>query len=218
MTLPDGPFVRVGDAEREQATAVLRRAASEGRLTPAELDDRVDRALASRTRGELHALLADLVPRAPLEEMLTGVPLARNLGAGYSWEDPLVITAGWNGEKLAGRWEVPPFLEANPVASDVKLDFQDAVPVSLIIDLVHLGGAGNLVVVVPEGWGANLRAHRKGLGSVKSSVNEVADRGRPQLMIRGAGALGSLVVRYPNAVDRWRRDRALARGRRGAAR
>lgn len=215
MTNPfDQPHIRVGDAERDEAVAVLGRAHAEGRLTYAELDERTGRALAARTRGELRAVLADVVP-APLSGMGPGVMATRPLGAGNRWDDPLVIEARWSEEARRGRWVVPPFLEVHPVVSSVKLNFADAITSSPVIDVVIVGGAGETQLVVPPGWGAELSRLTRGLGQAKSSVDERAAAGMPQLVIRGNTALGGLKVRYPGRFDAWQQRRALARqGRR----
>lgn len=54
------PAVRASDAERDQATEILRVAYAEGRLTRAELDERTDAAYAAKTRADLCALTSDL--------------------------------------------------------------------------------------------------------------------------------------------------------------
>jgi hypothetical protein len=54
--------LRVSDAERETVAARLRDAATEGRLTLAEADERQAPAYAARTRDDLHPLTADLPP------------------------------------------------------------------------------------------------------------------------------------------------------------
>ncbi|WP_170212052.1 DUF1707 SHOCT-like domain-containing protein [Saccharothrix australiensis] len=65
MTHPVRPEdVRVSDSEREAVRQLLHRAHSEGSLDLAEFDERVVRAWAARTRGELAALTADLPPVA----------------------------------------------------------------------------------------------------------------------------------------------------------
>jgi drug/metabolite transporter (DMT)-like permease len=56
---------RASDAEREQVAERLRAACVEGRLEPAELDERLAAALRARTRGELLRLVADLPTAAP---------------------------------------------------------------------------------------------------------------------------------------------------------
>jgi hypothetical protein len=54
-----------GSADRERTVGVLRAGFTEGRLNQDELDDRVARAYAARTYGDLWALTADL-PTGPL--------------------------------------------------------------------------------------------------------------------------------------------------------
>lgn len=62
---PPNP-VRASDAERERIAARLREAADEGRLTLAELDDRLSSVYAARMRHELDPLVADLpAPAVP---------------------------------------------------------------------------------------------------------------------------------------------------------
>ena len=93
--------LRVSDAERDEVATLLRDAAAEGRLTPDELDERVEKALLARTGADLDALLADLprkrvVPAPPSGEgmrnvsllvgvalLVTGVVLAA--GVGHIW-------------------------------------------------------------------------------------------------------------------------------------
>ena len=58
---PSGP-VRVGDADRERAAALLRHHAVAGRLEPDELEERLGRAYAARYGSDLEAALAELPP------------------------------------------------------------------------------------------------------------------------------------------------------------
>lgn len=57
---PSSPTLRASDAERERTATLLRDHAAAGRLTPEELDQRLDAAYAARTVGELEALAHDL--------------------------------------------------------------------------------------------------------------------------------------------------------------
>jgi hypothetical protein len=52
--------IRVADADRERLAEELREHMLAGRLTPEELEERLGRAYAATTRGELDALKADL--------------------------------------------------------------------------------------------------------------------------------------------------------------
>jgi hypothetical protein len=54
------PALRASDAERERTATLLRDHAASGRLTPEELDERLDVAYAARTVGDLDALVRDL--------------------------------------------------------------------------------------------------------------------------------------------------------------
>jgi len=69
------PAWLAGSADRERTVGVLRAAFTEGRLTQDELDDRVARAHAGRTYGDLWALIADL-PAGPLPYPV-GLPYAQ---------------------------------------------------------------------------------------------------------------------------------------------
>src|SRR5215218_6722739 len=109
--LPD-PTLRASDAEREHHAELLREHAAQGRLTVDELEERLDRVYAARTRGELAPVLADLPPtdhpRAPRQRRRPRVRpdlvpfIAVNLvlvaiwaatGAGYFW--PIWPLLGW---------------------------------------------------------------------------------------------------------------------------
>jgi hypothetical protein len=57
--------LRASDQDREHVAERLREAAVEGRLTSDELDERLGRAFAARTYGELDDLIGDLPARRP---------------------------------------------------------------------------------------------------------------------------------------------------------
>ena len=72
------PHLRAADADRTAVAAQLGDQMSAGRLTVAEYDERLARAYAARTYGELEALTADLPrpaaqPQAPAPAALPGV-------------------------------------------------------------------------------------------------------------------------------------------------
>jgi len=60
ITPQAGQTIRASDGERDQVVSLLQRGFSDGRLTQAELEERVGTALAARTRDQLQALTADL--------------------------------------------------------------------------------------------------------------------------------------------------------------
>ena len=78
--MASGNEMRVGDAEREAAAAELREHYASGRLTLDELNERVDKVFAAKTRGDLNALMTDLPSRRP--GGTAGTPGAGPTGAG----------------------------------------------------------------------------------------------------------------------------------------
>ena len=54
------PKIRCGDADRDRTAALLREHHAAGRLTAEEFHERLEKAYAAKTQGELDELLADL--------------------------------------------------------------------------------------------------------------------------------------------------------------
>ena len=94
------PAWLAGSADRERTVGVLRAAFTEGRLSQDELDDRVGRAYAARTYGDLWALVADL-PAGPLpypgglpyQQATPAVPPSAEPDTSWHSAAALVITA-----------------------------------------------------------------------------------------------------------------------------
>jgi hypothetical protein len=60
--------MRIGDAERNEMSEMLSKHYSDGRLDAAEFQERLDKAMSAKTRGDLSGLLADLPNlRAPAQ-------------------------------------------------------------------------------------------------------------------------------------------------------
>jgi len=93
------PAWLASSADRERAVGVLRAGFTEGRLTQDELDDRVARAYAARTYGQLWELTSDLPAGAlpyPQFPQAQGVMVAPEAAAAPSHWKPaaaLIITA-----------------------------------------------------------------------------------------------------------------------------
>ena len=112
------------DADRERVAERLRTAAGDGRLTPAELEERLESAFSARTETELEPLVRDLPApvRVPVREHRSGrrppdlapfvfvslmlVGIWALTGMGYFW--PVWPIAGWGISFLApGRLRGP---------------------------------------------------------------------------------------------------------------
>lgn len=78
MINEDPPTTLASDRERDEVVRALVHHHVDGRLTESEFEERTERAVAARTRGELRAVLVDL---PSLEEARR----ARRPGAGRPW-------------------------------------------------------------------------------------------------------------------------------------
>ena len=120
--MTDAPM-RAADADRDRTVERLRDAAAEGRLTPEDLERRVETALAARTYAELESVVADLPqpdaarPAAREHSELAGflatsillVTIWAVTGMGYLW--PVWPILGW------GVFVVPGLLHGGRVGA-----------------------------------------------------------------------------------------------------
>ena len=94
------PHLRAADADREAVAELLSDALTKGRLDAVEFGERLDRAFAARTVGELVALTADL-PRPVARQ---GPPAARSRWVAVllwvAWSMWLLLVAGAAGLSL----------------------------------------------------------------------------------------------------------------------
>ena len=213
--LPPAANIRVGHCERDAVVAALQEAAGDGRLSMAELDDRLDAALQAKTYADLDVLVADLSVELPSRALTSALPQAqRPPSAGYSREDPLRLDGGMSSEKRGGVWTVPPFLLINQGLGSVKLNCLEATPAAQLIEIEVIGGAGSIVLVLPEGWAVDADRLSKSWGSKSVDVPREPAPGKPLLLIYGALGLGSFKVRSANRFDQRRiekRRRMLGR-------
>ena len=124
------PAWLASSADRERAVGVLRAGFTEGRLTQDELDDRVARAYAARTYGQLWELTSDLPAGAlPYPQLPHGqaVMVAPEAGPPSHWKPAAalivtaliiftlaaLITAVITAHTQGGIYQVPGFQHAN---------------------------------------------------------------------------------------------------------
>jgi hypothetical protein len=188
---PPAPALRASDADRERTVDILRVAAGDGRLTAAELDERVEVALTARTAAELAALTADL----PATPGLAGpAPQAKEL---------IRIERFGGNDKRVGRWVVPHRMEIKATGGNVTLDFTEAVITQPALRLgVQLHG-GNLVLVTRPGIEVDTDELAMAGGNVK--IKPAQGPQPPALLtveITGRIFGGNLVARPPRPPRR----------------
>lgn len=122
---PNGPDVRVGDAEREAVVARLQAALAEGRLELHEFEERSSAAYAAKTEGQLVPLTSDLpanvglVPKSPAVPSTAEVMSQRRrrllTGAELAWVRlSVILTAVWAAVSIA-QTELTPFWPIFPI-------------------------------------------------------------------------------------------------------
>jgi hypothetical protein len=186
------PELRASDEDRNRAVETLRVAAGDGRLTAAELDERLGVALTARTSSELAALTADL-------------PEVAGHADGNTAQAKDVVRIDYQGGNTTrrGRWMVPQRMEIRAVGGNVKLDFTEAVITSPMLQIKAQVRGGRLVLVTRPG--------------IEVDADDVAVHGggvkvRPQngwkepvslkIEISGEARGGNVVVRPPHRTFR----------------
>jgi len=180
---PDPPGIRIADADRERAATRLNQALAEGRITLAELEERLTVVYAARYERDLVAPLADLPAAAP------AVPVTPSGPA-------LVLKAGMSTIKRTGVWDVPARLRVQSGMGSVVLDFCDAHIAHPVVEVELDLGAGSAKLLLPDGATANVDDLVPGLGSVRSRVPARPTPGAPHFVVHGRTTMGSVTVRH----------------------
>lgn len=189
------PELRASHADRDHVVDVLRVAAGDGRLTAAELDERLEVALSARTVGELTALTADLPPLAAM----TGATTAEV-------KDVVRIEQVHSTVERVGRWVVPRRLELAVYWCDVTLDFTEAVITHDILRIDVSMEGKTLTLVTRPGIVVDADDLRL-VHSVVKYRQAPADPSRPATLrveLVGQKAHGRVVVRPPRrTIGQW---------------
>lgn len=196
--MDDSPALRASDADREQAAALLRDAAADGRLTLEELTDRLERAWSATTRQELLPVTADLV--APGEGDPLGAaaaPAAKTLRR-TSW-----FVAVMGGSSRRGRWRVGERVHALAVMGGVDVDLRNAILESGEVRITAIAVMGAVDVCVPEGVEVEVNGFVL-MGGKDERVEGVPRPGAPVVKVRALGLMGGIDVHTPK---KRRRDR-----------
>jgi len=191
---PSSPALRASDADRERVIELLRAAVADGRIDPAEFDERLDAALAARTIDALAPLTADLIAAPGSDSALT-LPLAGTPAEPAA--ELLTIHERHGSVRRDGRWTLPHRLALHTAWCDVMLDLTSAVRSGpeLVIELRVRGGDVELVLAPGMVVDANELAVRHS----KLAISRDADDNTPEtLRVRLAGRM-----RHGRIDTRW---------------
>lgn len=191
--------VRASDADRERVAAVLRAAASEGRLDLAEVDERLARVYAARTYADLAPLTRDLpaattapVPLGALPDRVADPP-ARG-GA-------VAVMSEFHRK---GPWRVPDTFTCLAFWGGGKLDLREAVFRHRDVTIRAFAIMGGIEILVPE----DAEVHVTGLG-IMGGFNHAASGagavGAPRITVTGLAFWGGVDVKRRAPDDELRR-------------
>src|ERR1700691_2849908 len=142
---PSSPALRASDADRDRVIELLRAALADGRLDPAEFDQRLDAALGARTIDAPAPLTAHLIA-VPGSAGSLALPRAGTPAEPAA--ELLTIRERHGSVRRDGRWTLPHRLALRTVWCDVLLDLTRAVRSGpeLVIELRVRGGNVELVL------------------------------------------------------------------------
>jgi hypothetical protein len=178
----DPKNIRVSDADREHILQLLQKAVAQGILTLDEFTERTDRALASRTRGELNSVVIDLPGVVRTEVAPTDEPMALKTRAGTV--------------KQNGVWQVPSAITAECTMGTVHIDFSQARCAHKDVTLRLTCGSGSVLVIVPRGWLVRMEHVSTGMGNVVNKATDPADPAMPILHVHATVGMGTIKIKH----------------------
>ena len=189
---PDEPAstsLRVSDADRDAVIELLKERTADGTLTLHEFAERVDGALAARTRADLDVVKVDLAGtrrvsttrREPTHTVLS-------------------IMAG-AGKK--GRWRCGDRVVAVAVMGGCQIDFRGAEIDADEVHVVAVAVMGGIDIVVPEGIEVGLDGLPVMGGKTMQVKNVPTLPGSPKILVHAYPVMGGVTVRSrPRKTER----------------
>jgi hypothetical protein len=146
----DNGSLRASHADRDQVVDALQAAAGDGRLTPEELEERLELALNAKTYAELAVLLRDL-PATGSAPGAAALAARAAAAAAVNRKDLVTMhyTSG-HGERR-GRWIVPSRMDLKVSSGQITLDFTEAVITEPVLRIDAKVSSGHIVLITRPG-------------------------------------------------------------------
>lgn len=154
----------------------VREAYAEERIAHEEMDERLGKALAATTHGELAAALESL----PAEDPGT----------------TLTIAAAGGRITRRGAWRVPRVLKVQSAFGRVRLDLSRALIEYPVIDIELSIGTGNAHVTVPRDAIVEAESVETGWKDLRYQPRRPSRPGAPRIRFSGAMGYGRLKIRH----------------------
>lgn len=208
--IPGPEQIRASNADRERVAAVLTDAMAQGRLTPTELEERLDIVYGAKTLGELVPVTRDL----PVPGHVTGVPAAMpaplpvaGMSAGLVGGQPTsrVAFAVMGGSERKGEWVVARQFTAIAIMGGVELDLSEAGFEDYEVTITAVAVMGGIDITVPD----DVEVRSNGIGIMGGFDHRVppATAGSGQrriLRVNGAALMGGVDIHRMS--DKQRRE------------
>jgi hypothetical protein len=193
--------LRVSDAEKEHVGQLLQKAVGLGMLSLGEFTERMDTALAAKTRGELNSVLADL-PGMQIADDHRPVqapqpPQVTRASNSWGGDSSNVVKATMSTVTRKGPWHVPPQLTIQSKMSSVTLDFTQAVMSTQVVEVTVDDYCGTISLVLPPEATVDLNGVETIGGSSNNKVRTGPPIGRLHVIVRGKIRFGSITAKHP---------------------
>ncbi|HEU5023568.1 MAG TPA: DUF1707 domain-containing protein [Spirillospora sp.] len=175
MTLEQRKGLRASDGDRDRVLVRLHTAYAEGRLTEAELDERIDLALAARTEADLAEVSSDLPAAAT-----TAAPAERGPAGRFQ-------LAYKSGVRRTGHWRLPETYTTVIYKGHSLLDLRAAELDGPVTTLRVLAYKSTVEVIVPPG----VRVETGGMG-VSADLHGAPGPDAPVVHIQGFAYKGEI--------------------------
>lgn len=202
--LPFDPSkLRASDDDRAAVAQVLQTAMGEGRLTPAELQERLDILYKSKTLRELEPLTWDLPGHRELVPQVSPPPPAGVAAPVGSTPDRVGGTATssvaigiMSGATRAGNWVVAPQFSAVALMGGVDIDLTTARFAEREVTITAVAIMGGIDIVVPDD--VTVVVNGIGfMGAFEDNARVVGPSGGPVVKINGLALMGGVDVHRP---------------------
>lgn len=206
----DPDRIRASDADRDRVAALLHQSIGEGRLTLAEVDERLRSVYAAKTVGDLRPVIRDLPGfelALPNQSGMAPVPAAT------AGRDARIVAGPATGQAVAvfggverkGRWTVPTTMNLTTVMGGADLDVTEATFAGDQVTIKVFALFGGAQITVPPDVQV-ITDVAAVFGGVDNQATQATPPGAPVLRITGFVMFGGVGVALPR---RKRRRRSL---------